>query len=204
MGGSHIVGVIDDAKNKLVGVVTQGMLFQQIAKKWATTIWSNKDNKNAEQTLLSHLLDLKYITHPVKSIKNSVKAYDAFSLMSKLNLSGLAVVNNDGVLIHNTSATDIKLWLIASSTLDDTIEEFLINIRKLSLNEKYPISVCLFNDTLQRAVQKLEATKYHRLWIVDDKTKPVGVLALTDIFKFICKTKEKINDNNDDDEQKKD
>merc|ERR1712228_627926 len=31
--GSHIVGVIDEAKNKLVGLVTQGMLFQQIAKK---------------------------------------------------------------------------------------------------------------------------------------------------------------------------
>lgn len=199
--GSHIVGVIDDKKNTLSGIITQGQLFQQVAKKWAVDIW-NKNNKNAQKALLSEIS--QYVSSPVKSIKCTVKAYEAFELMSKLDLSGLAVVNNDGVLIHNTSATDIKLWLIASSTLDDTIEEFLINIRKLSLNEKYPISVCLFNDTLQRAVQKLEATKYHRLWIVDDKTKPVGVLALTDIFKFICKTKEKINDNNDDDEQKKD
>lgn len=61
--------------------------------------------------------------------------------------------------------------------------------------------------------QKLHATKYHRMWIIDDKKKPIGVclfvvhcwnetdygvdgicvsqvLALTDIFKYICKKKE--------------
>merc|ERR1712130_487664 len=185
-----------------VGLVTQGMLFRQIAKKWSETIWNNNNNKNAEQTLLSQLYDLQYITHPVKSVKNNVKAYDAFSLMSKLNLSGLAVVNQDGTLIHNTSATDIKLWLMASSTLEDTIEQFLINIRKLSLTERYPITVCSLKDTFKRGVQKIQATKYHRLWIVDDKTKPIGVLALTDIFKFICKTKEKQEIKKDADDQK--
>ena len=128
--------------------------------------------------------------------------HSAFSLMSKLNLSGLAVVNEDGVLVHNTSATDIKLWLIASSTLEDTIEQFLISIRKLSLTERYPITVCTLKDTFKRGVQKIQATKYHRLWIVDQNTKPIGVLALTDIFKFICKTKEKQADSQDNDDQK--
>merc|ERR1719266_1138113 len=175
-------------KNTLSGIITQGQLFQQIAKKWAVDIW-NKNNENAQKTLLSEIS--QYITSPVKSIKCTVKAYEAFELMSKLDLSGLAVVNQDGVLIHNTSATDIKLWLIASSTLEETIEQFLINIRKLSLTERYPITVCTLNDTFKRGVQKIQATKYHRLWIVDDKTKPIGVLALTDIFKFICQTKEK-------------
>ena len=82
-----------------------------------------------------------------------------------------------------------------------------IQIRKLSLTEKYPITVCTLQDTFKRAIQKLQATKYHRLWIVDDKTCPIGVLALTDIFKFICKTKEKIDDNkqkNKNDDQKQD
>eukprot|EP01084_Bolivina_argentea_P068113 123962_1 len=199
--GSHIVGVIDEEKNTLSGIITQGQLFQQIAKQWSKHVWNNKDNKHADTALLSELAALKYITSPVKSIKSTVKAYEAFELMSKLDLSGLAVVNNDGVLIHNTSATDIKLWLIASSTLEDSIEEFLINIRKLSLNEKYPITVCSLKDTAKRAIQKLQATKYHRLWIVDDAVKPIGVLALTDIFKFICKTKENVAA--DDDDQKK-
>lgn len=41
------------------------------------------------------------------------------------------------------------------------------------------------NDDLKKAVGKLQATGYHRLWVVDDKGCPVGVLALTDVFKLI-------------------
>lgn len=185
--GSHIVGVIDEAKNTLSGIITQGQLFQQVSKRWDI---NNQEYWNEHQVLLSDLLKLKYISQPVKSIKSSTKAYDAFELMSKLDLSGLAVVNNDGKLIHNTSATDIKLWLIASNTLEESIEQFLINIRKLSLSEKYPITFCTLDDTFKRALQKLQATRYHRLWIVDKDTKPIGVFALTDIFKLLCKSKE--------------
>mmetsp|Transcript_11062 Transcript_11062/g.16738 ORF Transcript_11062/g.16738 Transcript_11062/m.16738 type:complete len:332 (-) Transcript_11062:998-1993(-) len=181
--GSHIVGVIDEAKNTLSGIITQGQLFQQVAKKWTNDCWD-------ESVTLNDIKQRGYVTSSVKSIKSSTKAYDAFELMSKLDLSGLAVVDNDGKLIHNTSATDIKLWLVASSTLEDSIEQFLINIRKLSLSEKYPITFCTLNDTFKRSVQKLQATRYHRLWIVDEDTKPQGVMALTDIFKFLCKSKE--------------
>jgi CBS domain-containing protein len=185
--GSHVIGVIDDQQqNKLIGVITQGQFFQQVCAKLHASVFNNTDGCSLQQ-----LLDLKYVTSPVKSIKSSVKAYEAFELMSKLDLSGLAVVNNDGVLIHNTSATDIKLWLIHNASFEDSIEQFLINIRKLALTERFPITVCTLDDSLRRALQKLQATKYHRLWIVDPKTQPVGVFALTDFFKFIIDAKKK-------------
>jgi len=201
--GAHIVGVINKADNKLVTILTQGQLFQQIYKVWGKSVKANIQ--------LSKLQKYKYITSPVKCIKNTSKAYDAFETMSQLNLSGLAVINDEGKIIHNTSATDIKLWLIASNTLDETIEQFLISIRKLSLTEKYPITVCNLSDTFGRGMAKLQATKYHRLWIVDTNGKPVGVLALTDIFKFlVLPTKAEIDatpinnnniNNNDDSKQ---
>lgn len=172
--GSHIVGVIDN-KNKLVGVISQGQLFQEIAKNWTFDV----------DVRLSELAKAKYVTSPVVCVRNTMKAYDAFDKMSTSNLSGLAVVNEEGKIIHNTSATDIKLWLMASNSLEETIEQFLIDIRQLSLLEKYPITVCYMNDGLKKAVGKLQATKYHRLWIVDNNECPVGVLALTDIFRFI-------------------
>ena len=171
--GSHIVGVIDKDKNTLCGIITQGQLFKQVAIKWgvgkpkqdAKNDDDNNDNnscwpKNKYKVELSQLLTLKYITSPVKSIKNTVKAYEAFELMSKLDLSGLAVIDNNDKLIHNTSATDIKLWLIASSTLEDSIEQFLINIRKLSLNDRYPICFCTKDKDLRVAVEKLAVTGY--------------------------------------------
>jgi len=173
--GSHIIGVASEDGSKLVGVMTQGQLFQQLAKKW---------DFDADVTLLE-LANAKYITSPVVSINRTAKAYDSFEKMSTSNLSGLAVVDDDGKIIHNTSATDIKLWLIASNSLEETIEEFLINIRKLSKMEKYPFTACNMNDGIKKAIGKLQATKYHRLWVVDENDRPVGVLALTDVFRLI-------------------
>merc|ERR1712087_112980 len=185
--GSHIVGVVDgDAKqSKLVGILSQGSLFQQVASKWL-----EGPLKEGDGPLLQQLMDTKYITSPVKSVSAKVSALSAFESMSKLDLSGLAVVDDEGALIHNTSATDIKLWLNASSLLNMSIEAFLIEIRKASLDERYPVTMCTAKDSFKRAVEKLKATKYHRLWIVDEEKKPIGVLALTDIFKFVCKSKE--------------
>jgi len=186
--GSHIVGVVDDSTSKLVGILSQGSLFQQVAEMWVKG--PLKEEKEGASPLLSALMELKYITSPVKSVSSKVTALSAFESMSKLDLSGLAVVNDEGALIHNTSATDIKLWLSASSMLNMSIEAFLIEIRKASLDERYPVTMCSPKDSFVRAVKKLQATKYHRLWIVDADKKPIGVLALTDIFKFVCKTKE--------------
>jgi len=185
--GHHIVGVIDVEKKKLTNILTQGMLFQRVVAMWKEGPLSGDD---ADSVLLKHLMDSKYITSPVKSVKGSLKAADAFDLMAKHNLSGLAVVDEDGKLIHNTSATDIKLWLQSECKFDDSIENFLISIRKMSLDERVPVTMLQLKDTFKRAVGQLRATKYHRMWIVDDKKTPIGVLALTDIFKYICKKKE--------------
>jgi len=185
--GHHMVGVIDVQKKKLTNILTQGQLFQQVAAMWKEGPLGGDD---ADSVVLQHLMDLKYITSPIKSVKGSMKAADAFGLMAKYNLSGLAVVNDDGKLIHNTSATDIKLWLQSECKFDDSIENFLIAIRKQSLDERVPVTMLQPKDTFKRAVGQLRATKYHRMWIVDDKKEPIGVLALTDIFKYLCKKKE--------------
>lgn len=181
--GCHVVGVVSSKsnKNELIGIITQGYFFQQIAKKW----------KIASNCSLQKLFDLKYVTSPVKSINKNTKASVAFQGMIDNDLSGLAVCNDNGVIIHNTSATDIKLWLLSSSMLEDSIESFLISVRNLSLVERFPVSTCQLKDTFKRAVQMLQATHYHRLWIVNQHRQPIGVLALTDIFQFICKLKEK-------------
>jgi len=196
--GSHIVGVIDKSKNTLCAIITQGQLFRRIKKKWLNNNNKSGDDQKDNALLtdkcdinLETLLKMGYITSPIKSIKSTVKAYEAFELMSKLDLSGLAVVDGtDGKLIHNTSATDIKLWLIATSTLEQTIEQFLIEIRQLSLETKFPIAFCELDQGLSKVVNKLGATGYHRLWICDKDRKPTGVIALTDIFRFVCKTKQ--------------
>lgn len=91
---------------------------------------------------LSEMAKSKYVTSPVVTIRNTTKAYDAFEKMSTSNLSGLAVVDENGKVIHNTSATDIKLWLIHNEALETSIETFLSNIRKMSVKVK--VANCIF------------------------------------------------------------
>lgn len=188
--GSHIVGVVN-GKHRLIGIVSQGQLFQQVSK-----IWMDKQLFDSCNVSLNDLHDHGFISSPVKSILNSSSAFDSFQYMSKFGLSGLAVVNADGRIIHNTSAVDIKLWLICSNTLEASIEQFLISIRKMSVIERYPVTVCLMKDSFERGVGKLQATKYHRLWIVNDQFNPIGVIALTDIFRFVTTDSISSNNNN--------
>eukprot|EP01084_Bolivina_argentea_P080624 146028_1 len=191
--GAHIVGVVNDEGN-VVGILNQREMFQL-----AHGLWTDPTNNCS----LQELLESNIITSPIKSIKNTMSAYEAFLTMSDLKLSGLAVVNDEGILIHNTSSSDIKMWMTTGNgSLEEPIEEFLINIRKQPRQQdKYPVSYCTTKQTLKRAFQKLYATGYHRLWIVDEDNCPIGVFALTDIFKFICKNEKQLQ--RDDKEEKK-
>merc|ERR1712228_506160 len=184
--GAHIVGV-EDSDKQLIGIINQSILFQYVSIKWRNI---------GCDCLLQQMFDLKHISWPIQSVQYDMSAHDAFKRMSDLKMSGLAVVDDDGMLIHNTSATDLKLWRTESSKkqkndhmLDQTIEEFLINIRKESKEmTRYPTTSCRLNETLHHAIKQLAATKYHRIWIVDDKKCPIGVLSLTDIFYFVSQS----------------
>jgi len=151
-------------------------------------LWAQSDEQGLMAGVtLQQLIDLSFITSPVQAVAATTEARKVFQMMADKHLSGLAVVNEEGKLIHNTSATDIKLWLMAGSeALDEQIEQFLATIRKQSVIERYPVTMCLPTDTLKRAVGKLQATKYHRMWVIQEDSTPIGVFALTDVFRFVC------------------
>jgi len=176
--GSHIVGVLSSDGKQLKSILSQGQIFQQIAKYWT-------DFKS--DVSIPTIRKLGYVKFPVIQISYKTTAHEAFALMANHQLSGLAVVDEDGKLVHNTSATDIKLWLKASESLETTIEEFLVAVRKESHSSKvqFPVTSVDENAGLVKAINKLKATKYHRMWIVDEDHKPSGVFAITDLFAFL-------------------
>lgn len=180
--GAHICAVLSKNGNELSTIVSQGTAFRCMYNQFI------KVNKLGDTIRLESLFN-KYITTKLITIKNNQTAYETFSLMANKNLSGLPVVDNSGKIVHNTSASDVKGWLGANKiiNLQENIEDFLINIRKQnkSKNTSYPVSFCKKDESFSKAINKLFATRYHRVWIVDDNTKPIGVLALTDIFRWI-------------------
>lgn len=144
--------------------------------------------------LASHVKEFKSILStplgergisPVITVKASESAFETFTRINKFQISGLAVVSDDGALIASTSASDLKLYIkdpsVGSLTL--TIREFLDAIRQHDLGSKDPVIALRASDPLHIAVERLAETKKHRLFVVDDKGKPIRVISLTDVIR---------------------
>lgn len=41
--------------------------------------------------------------------------------------------------------------------------------------------------TVKKVMEKLVATKTHRIWVVDERGQLEGVVSMTDIIRYLCK-----------------
>mmetsp|Transcript_995 Transcript_995/g.2343 ORF Transcript_995/g.2343 Transcript_995/m.2343 type:complete len:368 (+) Transcript_995:80-1183(+) len=175
--GSHIVGISSEGRGDMPGgigkVITQGMLFKY---------------------LVPHLQNLSVPVHdvmkaPIITVKCSSNALKCFEIMINKKISGLGVVDEDGLLIHNTSTSDIKMLITAPDledlSLNQSIEDFLVQLRSLQASHKtrVPVSSCNEDDEMKSAVAKLAKTGYHRVWVTNANKEPVGVMSLSDLFR---------------------
>jgi len=124
----------------------------------------------------------------VVNIVDTASASDAFELLDSKRLSGIAVVDEDGKLIGNTSARDIKNAVMDAgrTNMELDILSYLAHVRQsqLMLNDKYPSCHVHEDATVAHVVNLLAKTGYHRVFVVDEDMKPVGVVSFADIIKF--------------------
>ncbi|KAF9415241.1 cell separation during budding [Podila epigama] len=114
-------------------------------------------------------------------------------VMQKSNhgVSSLAVLDDQGMLLGNISMTDIKhiMKSLKTSWLWITCFQLVCKIR-LSYGvengeDQYPILDVNSNSTFGYTLSKLQATKAHRMWVVNDNGCAVGVVSLTDVFRVL-------------------
>ena len=124
----------------------------------------------------------------VVSIVDTADASDAFILLDDKRLSGIAVVDEDGMLVGNTSARDIKLAAINEGQvpMDTDILSYLAKVRQSvpQKKERYPSCHVHTDTTVAHVIGLLAKTGYHRVFVVDAEQKPVGVISVADIVKF--------------------
>jgi len=104
-------------------------------------------------------------------------------------VSGVAVVDNNGKLVGNTSAKDLKLFMLdrGNLSLDQLIMEYLSAIRQREMvNEAHPSCSVQLSASIGHVIELMSATKYHRVFLVDKEGRPIGVLSVTDILRFAC------------------
>jgi CBS domain-containing protein len=175
----HRVPITDSSSGKRIctGIITQSGLVAFIASKCPP---GSLDVKMSDA-------GLEYKKTVVK-IVDTASASDAFELLDSKRLSGIAVVDEDGKLIGNTSARDIKNAVMDAgrTNMELDILSYLAHVRQsqLMLNDKYPSCHVHEDATVAHVVNLLAKTGYHRVFVVDEDMKPVGVVSFADIIKF--------------------
>jgi len=128
----------------------------------------------------------------VISVNTESSAWHAFRLIDVNNVSGIAIVDKEGRLVGNTSARDLKYFVLnrGQLSLDAPIQLYLSCIRlqdevKPNQPEVHPSCSVGTHASIGHVIGLMEATGYHRVFIVDAQNRPVGVCSVTDILRFV-------------------
>ena len=128
----------------------------------------------------------------VVTIADTASAAEAFELLDSKRLSGIAVVDEDGKLVGNTSAKDIKRAVLDAgrTSMDVDILSYLASVRQgeaVGKKDKYPSCHVHDDSTVAHVVNVMAKTGFHRVFVVDKDMKPVGVVSFTDVINFVIK-----------------
>eukprot|EP01006_Ploeotia_vitrea_P011744 TRINITY_DN31209_c0_g1_i2.p2 TRINITY_DN31209_c0_g1~~TRINITY_DN31209_c0_g1_i2.p2 ORF type:complete len:225 (+),score=129.04 TRINITY_DN31209_c0_g1_i2:326-1000(+) len=134
-------------------------------------------------------------TTPVLVVNTKSSALDTFKVMNKYNLSGIAVVDESGRFVGNTSGSDLKLFMKKPSLmlLRQPVLEFLAAVRRAVITEKTrsPTISVASHDTVAKVIGKLAATRIHRVFVCEESKgyQPQAVISISDLLKlFVART----------------
>jgi len=101
-------------------------------------------------------------------------------------IAGAPVVDENGRTISSFSATDLlNLTAETFPLLSLSVRDYLLR----TYGYLKPPVCCKVTDTVENVILKMLSFKIHRVYCVDDQLKPMGVISLTDIMKFLLSTK---------------
>jgi CBS domain-containing protein len=131
----------------------------------------------------------------VAAIDAGSMTVDAFLLMKEQKISAVAVVDNEGKLVGNMSAGDIKTVgfdVRFFSLLSQPVKTYLQLVHFGWTQEgeqkepKRPFVVkCSPSDSLAYIMKLIVLYRVHRVYITDEQDRPIGVVALADILQHI-------------------
>lgn len=126
------------------------------------------------------LTQLKIGEKKTETITPDMRTFDAFKLLGDEYVTALPIVDKEsGKLLANLSASDLRgLTVPKLKFLDESVETFLTAQRG---GIRTPVSLKP-TATLGQVIQTVVENSIHRVWLIDEKEKPIGVVTLTDII----------------------
>jgi len=166
----HRVPVVD-ASGELLTIVTQSHVTRLIYK-WIARF---------EQLADSSVEQLKLGYGDVITVRQDEEAIAAFRSIHEHGVSAVGVVDGDGKLVGNVSASDLKVIGYDGklfSRLFVPVSDFVKETRPEGVG-----AICVTpRASFGQVLDKLVSNRVHRVYVVDENGKPIGVISLLEIL----------------------
>jgi len=128
--------------------------------------------------------ELGLIQKDVLTVPHSLPTIEAFKVMHQNSIHGVGVTDEEGKLIANLSASNIKgITRRSFHLLRLSVGEFL---RRDGQRMWWFYPICVKEtDSLKELILLFVATQKHRVYLVDNNEKPIGVISLTDVLNAV-------------------
>jgi len=165
----HRVPLVDH-EGRVIGLISQSRVIEFLS-----------ENKSHLGELVNKPL-IPIMSRNVICVNENTQVLDAFLQLLKAKVSGMGVVNNEGALTGQLSANAIKGVLF--SKLNLTVKEFLaVTIDKLQLKTSYLQGTN--STTVGDALEMIAINHLHRIFILDENQKPIGIVTTSDLIEFL-------------------
>jgi len=164
----HRIGVVKD--DTLVAILTQTKLLEFFFKHDFLTDVGNIATMPAGQMQLGY--------KKVHTTTLGTKAIDAFRSMIDNHVSGLAVLNDEGQLVANISASDIRELGFEFNLFS----KLFVSIKEFFGENIKPVQTVTPQTEFKDIVKIFMKNKVHRVYVVEDKDI-LGVITPSDIIK---------------------
>jgi len=161
-----------DSQGKLKGIVSQSLLVRFLephTKKF--------DFGTLQVGVLGLGIDKQVIT-----ISEDSSLSAAIRKLRESKVSGIGVIDHTGKLVGNFGATALKfLGLKVIDSINITLKDFLH--QKPDTKEESTIVVTK-QTTAHQVITKFTTSGVHRIFVVDEKGHPIGIISLGDIIEL--------------------
>jgi CBS domain-containing protein len=171
----HRVGIMD-SEGHIMAILTQFQVLRFLLQHGLVTEMGNLAVMPLEQLRLGY--------RDVYTVHENTRSLEAFNLIIEKKISGVGIVNDEGNLVGNISASDLKdigYNYMLFGKLFISVSEFMK--QKLAGNQLPSPLVVYPKTTMKEVLDMFVANRVHRLYVCEEGTsKILGVVTPLDII----------------------
>lgn len=176
--GQHRLMVVDESSSVLTNVITQSALVRFLANKELLGKMAPVVGKTLSELGLGS-------SGKVYSVDIDDAVVSAFTILAEQHVSAVAVLDGGGRIVGTISNRDARV--IATSQqplaiLHGPVRSLFKAAAQSSVDIRHPSISASTTDTLGFVIEKLAATRIHRVFVAGPDGVPTGVVSLTDVL----------------------